>query len=114
MERTMKRRKLSFIIAFAVFLLLASNFSVTYASPATNTTLPDFLERLLAQYSKEVSPSELNRIRTQWAEQIKRNEEVKAKGGDVLDLSSSGAYLATIEATSPPKPYGYIHTLNIW
>lgn len=119
MSKNSKRKSLSsFTIAFAVVLLLACCLGATNASSAidaqekdtlttnqiTDVVLPDFIEGLLNSYSTKVSPSKLDRMRNQWAEQIKRKQDrIAATNGSVLDFSlldsQGGANLAAIEFT---------------
>ncbi|MCW4015352.1 MAG: hypothetical protein NWF06_03200 [Candidatus Bathyarchaeota archaeon] len=109
-----RKMNLSFVIAFGVVLLLTCNLNVVGASLVSNKkehyVLSDFLERLLDVYGKNLSEAELDKIRTQWLEQIKHNQEVIAKGADVLDFSGlkSGAYLDSVEIVSPYEPYVYV------
>ena len=96
MERTMKRRKLSFITAFAffaVFLLLASSSSAVYASPASSNkhiTLPDFLIRF-AKYKSKGNATEEARIINQMItqEQIKQEMIASTKGAVLTPPPSS-------------------------
>jgi len=118
MAKNFKRKLLpALATAFAVVILLACSLkdasAISTVDVKEDNTLPDYLERLLAQHSEEVSPSELDKIRTKWAEQIRRNQEViKATEGAVLEFSPldsvTTSYLASVEFTSPHEPYGYI------
>jgi hypothetical protein len=106
----------SITIVLAVLLLLACSLRVASATSTVDTkdsVLPDFLERLLDSHSVGASASELKQTRTQWAEQLERNQDViKATGGAVLDFSpldsQATSYLASVEYTSPYESYGYI------
>jgi hypothetical protein len=99
-EKTRKRRKLSFIAVFtffAVFLLLTSGFSTIYASStSTKATLPDFLEKLLITALPDATEEELNHIRAIWIKQIELKEErIAATNGAVLNYKPSGSRSAS-------------------
>ena len=65
-------------IGFAL-LLLVSNFGAVLAKPETNVTLPDFLEKVLLSLNPNATSAELNLKRTEWANQLKMNEEYLKK-----------------------------------
>jgi len=98
------KKKHSFMIASGVvlmFFMLVSNFVVVHATPATNTTLPDFLERILEASYPNATSSQLDQIRAEWANQLLIDQEHAP--GSAEGMASpmigerSGACLATVD-----------------
>lgn len=92
----------SLITLSTVLLLLTSNFSITSASPAINTPLPDFLEKILLLLHPNASLTELNQIRLQWANQIRLNQErITSTNGAVQHFSpmTGSSYLSSVVYT---------------
>jgi hypothetical protein len=104
MKRTKKRGKLSFIVAFAfclVCLLLASNFSSAYATPASNNiTLPDWARKLIAEaLGPNASSTKIAEVENHWLNQmILKQEQIASTNGAVLNFkpsdTRSGSYMS--------------------
>jgi hypothetical protein len=94
MGRTSKRDRRSIVAFafFACFLLLASSFSITYASSTSSkATLPDWIEIVIAARYPNASSTKLDQVRAQVMEQIKINQErIATTHGAVLNYKPSG------------------------
>jgi hypothetical protein len=70
----------------------------TSANPTTNATLPDFLEKILEALHPNATSTELNQIRTQWANQIALNQEHAAAANEVV------SFFATVDFSFETTP----------
>jgi hypothetical protein len=73
--------------------MLASSLEAVHASSiSSNATLPDFLEKILESLHPNATSTELNQIRTQWANQIAlRQKRIAETNGAVLSFSPLNA-----------------------
>jgi hypothetical protein len=94
-----KKGSLTIIFGIAfVFIMMASSFTAVHASTPANT-LPTPLENILQAMHPNATATELNQIRTQWANQLAINQQHAPDSRSAFApafVPSGGCYFGTI------------------